>query len=89
MIIKLNVKAFDNAAKSRGWTDVELAKEMGISTTQLWRVRLPEEDPRHNDPGKDFIAGALRAFPEKKFDELFFLARPLRDRNTKTGTCND
>lgn len=54
--------------------DNELAKKMNISTTQLWRVRLPDEDPRHNDPGQDFVAGALKAFPSKKFEDLFFLS---------------
>lgn len=90
-VIKLDVDAFNNAAAEQGWTDTELASKMGISTTQLWRVRLADTDPRHNDPGPDFVAGALRAFPHKKFEDLFFLAEPLRLRKTdsKAATVSE
>ena len=73
-MIKLNREVFDRTAKSLGLSDQALAGRMGVSTTQLWRVRLPDDDPRHNDPGEDFIAGALKAFPQLGFDKLFFLA---------------
>lgn len=79
-MIKLRVDAFNQEIKTRGWTDQETAERMGVSAVQLWRVRLPDNDPRHNDPGKDFIAGTLVAF-EKKFEELFFLDVDLRTRN--------
>ena len=83
--IKLRVDIFNELTK--GLTDNELSKIMNISTTQLWRVRLPDNDPRHNDPGADFVAGALRAFPNKSFEELFFLVETLRVRNAvPTGT---
>lgn len=70
-MIKLRIDAFKELTNEV--TDNELAKKMKISTTQLWRVRLPDEDPRHNDPGQDFVAGALKAFPGKRFEDLFFL----------------
>ena len=83
--IKLKVEVFDELTK--GLTDIELSKMMNISTTQLWRVRMPDTDPRHNDPGTDFVAGALRALPYKKFEDLFFLDEPFRMRNAMpTGT---
>lgn len=83
--VKLRTEIFDDITK--GLTDLEISKKMGISTTQLWRVRLPDNDPRHNDPGTDFIAGALRAFPDRKFEELFFLAEIFRPRKELyTGT---
>lgn len=83
--IKLRLDVFNELTK--GFTDNELSKIMNISTTQLWRVRLPDTDPRHNDPGADFVAGALRAFPNKKFEDLFFLDEMLRVRNEMpTGT---
>lgn len=83
--IKLKTDVFDLLTK--GLTDIELSRMMGISTTQLWRVRLPNIDPRHNDPGTDFVAGALRAFPHNKFEDLFFLNEPFRGRKAVlTGT---
>lgn len=82
--VKLKTEVFNKLTE--GLTDLEISKMMNISTTQLWRVRLPNDDPRHNDPGTDFIAGALKAF-KKKFEELFFLAEPLQARNERpTGT---
>ncbi|HHW43805.1 hypothetical protein GFC01_12125 [Desulfofundulus thermobenzoicus] len=76
--IKLNLKAFQNL--TNGLKDSDIAKRMGISTVQLWRVRLPDNDPRHNDPGVDFVAGLLAAFPGVKFEDVFFLDGPLRQR---------
>ena len=72
-IIRLNVAVFNEAIAQKGWKDTETAVRMGISTTQLWRVRLPEDDPRHNYPGKEFVAGALIALSDKKFEDLFIL----------------
>jgi len=46
----------------------ELAQVMGISTSQVYRVR---EGKRHIN--QKFIIGAIRAFPERKFDDLFYL----------------
>ena len=46
----------------------ELAQIMGISTSQVYRVR---EGKRHIN--QKFIIGAIRAFPERKFDDLFYL----------------
>lgn len=80
--VKLNTEAFSKLTE--GISDIELSKMMGISTTQLWRVRLPDDDPRHNDPGIDFVAGILRAFPDKTFEDLFLMAEPLRPRNVVT-----
>ncbi len=47
----------------------ELAKAMGISVSQVYRVR---EGKRHIN--QKFIVGAIRAFPECKFDDLFYFA---------------
>jgi len=46
----------------------ELAQVMGISTSQVYRVR---EGKRHIN--QKFIIGAIQAFPERKFDDLFYL----------------
>jgi len=47
----------------------ELAETMGISVSQIYRVR--EGKRRIN---QKFIVGALKAFPNHKMDELFYLA---------------
>lgn len=46
-----------------------LAETMGISVSQIYRVR--EGKRRIN---QKFIVGALKAFPNHKMDELFYLA---------------
>lgn len=73
MTVKLNVGQLDEAIKSRGWTNREAAKKIGISQVQLWRAKLPDDDPRHNDPGNEFISGAIRALG-KNFEDLFIVS---------------
>ena len=46
----------------------ELAQAMGISVSQVYRVR---ECKRHIN--QKFIIGAIKAFPGCKFDDLFYL----------------
>lgn len=50
----------------------ELAQVMGISVSQIYRVR---EGKRNIN--RKFIIGATNAFPEYKLDELFYLASEL------------
>jgi len=47
----------------------ELAQAMGISVSQIYRVR---EGKRHIN--QKFIIGAIKAFPNHKFDDLFYFA---------------
>jgi len=47
----------------------ELAKAMGISVSQIYRVR--EGKRRIN---QKFIVGAIRAFPQYKLGDLFYVA---------------
>lgn len=74
-MIKLNRAEFEKHQAAKGWNDTELAKNMGINRSQVWRVKEGK-----NEPGRDFIAGALKAFPEASFDELFILPGVLRYR---------
>ena len=46
----------------------ELAQAMGLSVSQVYRV----QDGKRNINQK-FITGAIRAFPEHKLDDLFYL----------------
>jgi len=50
----------------------ELARAMGISVSQIYRVRDGERSVNQK-----FIVGAIKAFPEYKLDDLFYLAPEL------------
>lgn len=46
----------------------ELAQAMGISPSQIYRVRKGKRGINEK-----FIIGAVKAFPEYKLDELFYV----------------
>ncbi|HUV56559.1 MAG TPA: helix-turn-helix domain-containing protein [Dehalococcoidales bacterium] len=46
----------------------ELAQAMGISPSQIYRVK---QGARHIN--ENFILGAIKAFPEYKLDDLFYV----------------
>jgi hypothetical protein len=80
--VRLNNKALENAQKELGInSDTELAAKIGVSVTQIWRAKLPVDDPRHNSPGPQFIAGVLSAF-NGTFEKYFFLDNVVRVRNS-------
>jgi hypothetical protein len=71
--IRLKPKELMKAAIDMGiGSDTALAATIGVSATQLWRSKLPTDDPRHNAPGATFIAGVLTAF-DGTFEQFFFL----------------
>ena len=47
----------------------ELAEAMGISISQIYRVREGKRTINQK-----FIVGAIKAFPKHKFEDLFYLA---------------
>ena len=51
----------------------QLAHAMGISVSQVSRVRNGQRNINQK-----FIIGALSAFPQFSFDELFYLAREFK-----------
>lgn len=55
----------------------ELAKTMGISVSQIYRVR--EGKRRIN---QKFIVGAIKAFPNHKLEELFYLSSEPEDEQS-------
>ena len=57
----------------------ELAMTMGISVSQIYRVR--EGKRRIN---QKFLVGAIKAFPNCKLDELFYLAPDSEDEQSVT-----
>jgi transcriptional regulator with XRE-family HTH domain len=77
--IKLRVKVLEQLQNEQGWTDTKLAKQMGISRSRLWRAKLPEDHNEYCTPGEKLINGALKAFPNKTFDDLFFLENVCSD----------
>ncbi len=58
----------------------ELARAMGISWSQVYRVRSGRRGINQK-----FIIGAARAFPGYKLGELFYLA-PDREETNETRT---
>lgn len=76
--VRLNIKALENAQNKLNInSDSELAAKIGVSITQIWRAKLPVDDPRHNSPGPQFIAGVLKAF-NGRFEDFFFLDKLVR-----------
>lgn len=67
-VMKLETKVF-NMLPGRYDSLTELAKEMGISVSQVYRVKQGKR--RINEK---FITGTLRAFPGYKLDDLFHVA---------------
>lgn len=82
-VIRLNTSELMKAANEHGLdTDTKLGAAIGVSSTQIWRAKLPPDDPRHNSPGSDFIAGTLAYF-KAPFERFFFLEQVIRERSKK------
>ncbi|AFH62235.1 hypothetical protein ACVNS2_16455 [Paenibacillus caseinilyticus] len=85
LLVRLNVEALeDEMQRNNIASDTELAAKLGVSLTQIWRAKLPPEDPRHNYPGAAFIAKVLDAFGGP-FEKFFFLEKALRGRNSNNN----
>lgn len=52
----------------------KLAQAMGISVSQVYRVRQGKRCINER-----FIIGAIKAFPERKLDDLFYIAARVED----------
>ena len=61
-------------------SDAEFSRKIGVAQSTLFRIKLPDDDERHCDPGEIFIAKILNAYPNLKFEDLFFLDLDLRGR---------
>ena len=64
MIIKTRVYEL---AEGRFHSLADLAKSMGLSVSQVYRVREGKRGINEK-----FIVGAKKAFPERRLDELFY-----------------
>lgn len=79
--VRLNVDKLEEEQKKHNISsDTQMAAKIGVSVTQLWRAKLPIQDPRHNSPGPTFIAGVIKAFGGP-FEKYFFLDEIVRGRN--------
>ena len=66
MIVKTKIFELSN----QNYTNLsELAHAMGISVSQVYRVRTGKRNINQK-----FIVGAIKAFPNHRFDDLFYLA---------------
>ena len=71
-VIKLKTQVVLALQENRELKNVDLAVRTSLNPSQIGRVLKG-----FNRPGEDFIAGMLSAFPDKKFEDLFFLETPL------------
>ena len=69
MIVRTKIFEFCNNGHQSSYRNLsELAQAMGISVSQIYRVR---EGKRQIN--QKFIVGAIKAFPDYKLDDLFYL----------------
>ena len=77
MIIKTRV--FD-LADSKYDNLAQLAETMGISVSQVYRVKTGKRKINQK-----FITGAVKAFPQYRLDQLFYLSLEARATNIDEG----
>ncbi|MEV2909757.1 helix-turn-helix transcriptional regulator [Paenibacillus larvae] len=65
MKIILNKKILEKYMIEKGWNERELARQIGVSNVQVYRVLR-----KQRYPGNDFLAGLKKACPDISFDEL-------------------
>ena len=81
-MISLNNSAFIEMQEDR--TEQEMADYLGISRTQLWRIKRGD-----CSAGNDFIAKVLEKFPKSKFQDIFFTSNvPSKEQKTKEKAAN-
>ncbi len=78
MIIK--TKVFD-LARGRYANLSDLARTMGISVSQIYRVREGKRGINEK-----FIIGAKKAFPDLTLDELFYFGNEVTPRRAPRAT---
>lgn len=63
-------------------TDTDFAKKLGISRSQLWRVRN-----KHSSVGAEFLVKFKNCYPEESTDDYFFTSSvPLKEQNCAKAT---
>lgn len=64
MLIELNIEKFNELQGNM--TDVDMAKRLNISRTQLWRIKN-----KKTSVGEKFIAAFMKEFPNEKIEDYF------------------
>lgn len=64
-LLELNIEGFNKLQGNM--TDVDMAKKLDISRTQLWRVKT-----KRTNVGQKFIAAFMKAYPNEKIENFFF-----------------
>ena len=82
-VIKLRVDMLRKVQALKGWNNSKLARKMGVNRNMLYKALLPENNPYHVNIGPSFIAGALRAFPELTFEDLFYIEESRSESKNK------
>jgi len=70
MVMVLRTRVFKLADNGRYRNFSELARAMGMSVGQVYRVRQGKRGINES-----FVVGAKRAFPEFTLDELFYVEK--------------
>lgn len=75
MKMYLNIEKFNKLQSKLELTETDMAKQINVSRTQLWRAKAGEPI------GEKFIGGLKVAFPKLTIDD-FFLPKALQDSDT-------
>lgn len=74
-LLELNVEKFNRLQGQM--TDVDMAKKLNISRTQLWRIKN-----KKTSVGQKFIASFMTEYPKEKVEDYFLTnSVPFRERN--------
>lgn len=68
-MLGLKVDNFRQIQKDNNFDDAAIAKYIGVSHSTVWRILNGKMQP-----GADFISAILVAFPDVKFEDLFFVS---------------
>ena len=64
-LLELNIEKFNELQGEM--TDVDMANRLGVSRTQLWRIKN-----KKSNVGEKFISSFMKAYPNKKVEDYFF-----------------
>ncbi|MHC1747483.1 MAG: helix-turn-helix domain-containing protein [Cellulosilyticaceae bacterium] len=67
-MITINKNKFNELLEHDNLTHAKFAMRLGVSRTQVWRILNFK-----SNPGAEFIAKFTKKYPNKKFEEYFFV----------------
>lgn len=79
-MIELNIDKFNELQGDM--TDIDMAKKLKISRTQLWRIKN-----KKTGVGEKFIAAFMKEFPNEKIDDYFFTKNVAFQQRNKDKTA--